>query len=60
MRLHEWAHRKWPRYADCRPIYVEKSMTGCAYAAAERRKASIAGLPVETILAVKPDPTALH
>lgn len=59
-RLYEWAHRKWPRFADCRPIYVEKSVTGCGYAAVGRRKASMAGLPVETILAVKPEPTALR
>ena len=58
MRLYEWAHRQWPRYADCRPIYVEESMTACGYAAAVSRKASMAGLPVETILAVKPEPTA--
>ena len=60
VRLYEWAHRKWPRFADCRPIYVERSLTGCGYAAAARRKASMAGLPVETILAVKPDPAGLR
>jgi len=60
VRLYEWAHRKWPRYADCRPIYVERSLAGRGYAVVEKRKASMAGLPVETILAVKPNPTALH
>jgi ubiquinone/menaquinone biosynthesis C-methylase UbiE len=60
MRLYEWAHRKWPRYADCRPIYVERSMTGCGYVVASRRRASMAGLPLEIVLANKPDSTALR
>jgi demethylmenaquinone methyltransferase/2-methoxy-6-polyprenyl-1,4-benzoquinol methylase len=60
MSLYEWAHRKWPRYADCRPICVGRSVTGCGYVIAIRGKASMAGLPVETILAVKPASTALH
>jgi ubiquinone/menaquinone biosynthesis C-methylase UbiE len=60
MRLYEWAHRKWPRYADCRPIYVERSMTACGYTVRSRVRASMAGLPLETVLANKPEPTALH
>ena len=60
MRLYEWAHRKWPRYADCRPIYVERSMAACGYVVASRRRASMAGLPLETVLANKPDSTALR
>jgi ubiquinone/menaquinone biosynthesis C-methylase UbiE len=60
MRLYEWAHRKWPRYADCRPIYVERSVTGCGYSVASRRRARMAGLPLETVLANKPEPTALR
>lgn len=60
MKLYEWAHRKWPRYADCRPIYVEGSMTGCGYVVASRRRARMAGLPLDTVLAIKPDSTALR
>jgi demethylmenaquinone methyltransferase/2-methoxy-6-polyprenyl-1,4-benzoquinol methylase len=60
MRLYEWAHLKWPRYADCRPIYVERSMTACGYTVRSRVGARMAGLPLETILANKPEPTALH
>lgn len=26
LRLYEWLHRKIPRYASCRPIYVEESV----------------------------------
>jgi len=57
MRLYEWAHRKWPQFADCRPIHVEKSMTGCGYVVASRSKARMAGLPLEIVLATKPDST---
>jgi len=60
MRLYEWAHRKWPRYADCRPIYVERSMTACGYTVRSRARARMAGLPLDTVLAIKPDSTALH
>jgi hypothetical protein len=60
MRLYEWAHRKWPRYADCRPIYVERSMTACGYVVASRRRARMAGLSLDTLLAIKPDSTALR
>lgn len=60
MRLYEWAHRKWPQYADCRPIYAERSMTACGYVVDSRREARMTGLPVETVLAVKPNSTALR
>ena len=60
MRWYEWAHRKWPRYADCRPICVERSMTACGYAVRSRARARMAGLPLDTVLAIKPDSTALR
>ena len=55
MRLYEWAHRKWPQFADCRPIYTERSMKDCGYLVASRSKARMAGLPLEIVLATKPD-----
>ena len=60
MRLYEWAHRKWPRYADCRPIHTERSMTACGYVVSTTRRAKMASLPLETVLANKPDSTALR
>lgn len=59
-RLYEWAHRKWPRYADCRPIYVEMCLKGGGFAVSEKKKASLAGLLVETVLAVKPESMPPH
>lgn len=29
--LYEWAHRKFPKYASCRPIYVEDSLREAGY-----------------------------
>jgi ubiquinone/menaquinone biosynthesis C-methylase UbiE len=60
MRVYEWVHRKWPQLADCRPIYPERSLTGCGYVIASRSRARMAGLPVETVLAVKPDLATIH
>lgn len=31
IRFYEWLHQKIPRYASCRPIYVEKSVTDAGY-----------------------------
>lgn len=58
-RVYEWAHRRWPQLADCRPIYAERSMTDCGYVVASARTASMTGLALETVLAIKPDSTAL-
>ena len=58
VRLYEWAHRKWPQVADCRPIYAERSMTACGYVVASKSRARMAALPLEIVLAKKPDSTA--
>ena len=58
VRLYEWAHRKWPQFADCRPIYAERSMTACGYVVASKSRARMAALPLEIVLAKKPDSTA--
>lgn len=53
LRLYEWAHKKWPRYFDCRPIYVEKAIKDARYNILNREKVSVAGLPGEVIIAAK-------
>jgi ubiquinone/menaquinone biosynthesis C-methylase UbiE len=53
--LYEWAHQRWPRYADCRPIYVERSLTASGYIVSHRMSARMSGLPVETAIARKPE-----
>ena len=53
LRVYEWAHRKWPKYIDCRPIYVEGSLTDAGYEIGTREKARLAGLPLELVVGLK-------
>jgi ubiquinone/menaquinone biosynthesis C-methylase UbiE len=52
-RLYEWAHRKWPKYIDCRPIYLEQSLKDAGYEIRAKEKVKLFGLPVEIVVAVK-------
>jgi demethylmenaquinone methyltransferase/2-methoxy-6-polyprenyl-1,4-benzoquinol methylase len=52
-RLYEWFHRKWPRYADCRPIYVTQSMKAAGFQIRETAQMSMWRLPVEVVLGGK-------
>ncbi|MCJ7764079.1 MAG: methyltransferase domain-containing protein [Dehalococcoidales bacterium] len=53
LRLYEWAHRKWPKYVDCRPIYLEQSLRDAGYEIRKREKVKLFGLPVEIVIAIK-------
>ena len=53
LRLYEWAHNRWPKYIDCRPIYVEKSLVDAGYKIQSKRKAHLIGLPGEIVIATK-------
>jgi len=54
IRLYEWLHRKWPKYFDCRPIYVEKALNEAKYKVKEGKKVKILGLlPIEIVIAMK-------
>jgi demethylmenaquinone methyltransferase/2-methoxy-6-polyprenyl-1,4-benzoquinol methylase len=52
-RLYEWFHRKWPRYADCRPIYAAASMQGAGFLIRKATTMSMWGLSVEVVLGEK-------
>ena len=54
LRLYEWGHRKWPKYLDCRPIYVEQSVGETGYEIAWKERVRLFGLPGEIVVAVKP------
>jgi demethylmenaquinone methyltransferase/2-methoxy-6-polyprenyl-1,4-benzoquinol methylase len=51
VRVYEKAHLKWPRYVDCRPIYLVESlhMAGFQIMSCETRRLVI--LPVEIVVA---------
>jgi demethylmenaquinone methyltransferase/2-methoxy-6-polyprenyl-1,4-benzoquinol methylase len=51
LRVYEWAHNRWPKYVDCRPIYVEESLIDAGYRIQSKEKAQLMGLPVEIIIA---------
>ena len=53
LRLYEWAHRKWPKYIDCRPIWVEASLIDAGYTIQSKQKVRLIGLPGEIVVGVK-------
>ena len=52
LRLYEWIHNKWPKYVDCRPIYVEQSIREAGYLVKNKVKFRLFRLPGEIVVAV--------
>lgn len=52
-RLYEWAHRKFPKYVDCRPIFVERALRDATFRILGASEMSIWGLDIEAVLAKK-------
>lgn len=53
--LYERGHRRFPRLLDCRPIYVQRMLESESFATCNVTRDSVAGLPVEIVLAVRSD-----
>ena len=53
LSLYEWVHMTWPKYVDCRPIYLEKAMVGAGYEIARRGREKIFRLPMERVVGIK-------
>ena len=53
LRLYEWVHQKWPKYVDCRPIYLEQSLRDAGYKIRKREKLKLLRLlPPEIVVGV--------
>lgn len=50
LKAYEWIHKNFPVIADCRPIYVEKSIRDAGYSVKSREKIKLFGLPGEIVV----------
>jgi demethylmenaquinone methyltransferase/2-methoxy-6-polyprenyl-1,4-benzoquinol methylase len=53
LRLYEWTHKKFPQYADCRPIYLEQSIKDAGFKIEYRKKVKLFGLPGEVVIGIR-------
>ena len=53
VRLYEWTHDKFTKYADCRPIYVQEVLEDAGFKTDSVTEMSMFRLPVDIIVAKK-------
>jgi len=53
LRLYEWIHKKFPQYADCRPIYLEQSIKDAGFKMEYREKVKLFGLSGAVVIGLR-------
>lgn len=50
VRLYEWAHRQFPSFVDCRPIYLEEAIRAAGFTIQGVKIRNMWGLPVAIVV----------
>lgn len=50
VQLYEWAHRRFPKFVDCRPIYVRAALEAAGFSIMGAKKRAMWGLPVTIVV----------
>jgi demethylmenaquinone methyltransferase/2-methoxy-6-polyprenyl-1,4-benzoquinol methylase len=53
VKLYDWAHKNFPKYIDCRPIYVKQELQNSNFEVTNANRMSMLNVPVAIILAKK-------
>jgi ubiquinone/menaquinone biosynthesis C-methylase UbiE len=53
VKVYEWAHNKWPKYIDCRPIYITETIQETGFKIIRSNYSRLVIMPVEIIVATK-------
>jgi demethylmenaquinone methyltransferase/2-methoxy-6-polyprenyl-1,4-benzoquinol methylase len=53
LKIYEFAHKTWPKYVDCRPIYTGQSLTDAGFEIINKEIVKLFSLPIEIVIAKK-------
>jgi demethylmenaquinone methyltransferase/2-methoxy-6-polyprenyl-1,4-benzoquinol methylase len=51
VKLYEWVHKKFPKWLDCRPIFVREALLMAGFVEILSKTETLMGLPVEIVVA---------